>query len=264
MTSGGSASGGTSSGGVPNLPCDDGFSFSPSQNLATGALTTVGFTHPEPLTYVDLQVTGPGQTDVAGGPITSSDPWTWTWDVAFHAEGVYTFTFRADETPRDYGSCQRFVTDTGSPPVGSGGSGAGGSSSSGGCAGKVCGDDDGNGGQCDTCPMEGQCLDNASPYGPGGPGPWECLDNAGCEADNRTCRIWCPFEPCDNDAHPDGCPQNTEACWVPANVTSYEEACKMCCESRHHAPTGEYACWDSSFSLCRYPTDCGLPLLNPP
>jgi hypothetical protein len=49
--------------------------------------------------------------------------------------------------------------------------------------------------------------------------------------------------------HPDGCPQGVESCFVDPHVTSYEEACKTCCESRHHAPTGEYACWDDAFSL---------------
>ncbi|MFW5739119.1 MAG: hypothetical protein ACOC1F_02000 [Myxococcota bacterium] len=78
------------------------------------------------------------------------------------------------------------------------------------------------------------------------------------------CRIWCPGEPCDTTVHPDGCPQGVEACSVDPHFTSYEpEACKACCESRHHAPTGEYACWDENF-LCRYPGDCGKPLLNPP
>ncbi len=62
------------------------------------------------------------------------------------------------------------------------------------------------------------------------------------------------------EAHPDGCPQGVESCFVSASYNSYEEACKACCESRFHEPTQEYACWDEAHSLCRYPTDCGLPL----
>ena len=37
------------------------------------------------------------------------------------------------------------------------------------------------------------------------------------------------------------------------------EACRQCCESRFHTPTGQYACWDNTYNICRYPTDCGQP-----
>ena len=61
------------------------------------------------------------------------------------------------------------------------------------------------------------------------------------------------------ERHPDGCPQGVESCFVPAGITDYEEACRQCCRGRHHAPTGEFACWDDAINLCRYPGDCGRP-----
>ncbi len=75
--------------------------------------------------------------------------------------------------------------------------------------------------------------------------------------------MWCPGEPCDTVRHPDGCPQGVESCFIDAHITNYEEACRACCESRHHAPTGEYACWDATHNMCRYPGDCGLPYPMP-
>lgn len=237
---------------APPAACDDGFSFSPAQP-ATGAINDVAFTFDQPLAYVGISAVGPGSAQQGNLEITTSAPWTWSWPMTFDAAGMWTFTFSAGDPSQPYGMCTKNVIDTGTPPPISTGS----------CAGKVCGESDGNGGTCTACPMEGSCLDPPSPYGPGGPGSWSCLDSAGCQ-DWGQCRIWCPGEPCDAAVHPDGCPQGVETCYVDPHFTSYEEACKACCESRHHAPTGEYACWDDAFSLCRYPSDCGKPLLNPP
>lgn len=237
---------------APAPPCDPGFSFSPGQP-ATGSINDVAFTFGEPLAYVGISATGSGTVQQGALSITTQDPWTWSWPMTFDTAGVWTFTFTAGQAPEVYGTCTKEVLDTGAPP----------SLPAGSCDGKVCGQSDGQGGTCTACPMEGSCLDPPSPYGPGGPGAWSCLDVASCQ-DSGQCRIWCPGEPCDSTVHPDGCPQGVETCFVDPSFTSYEEACRSCCESRHHAPTGEYACWDESFNLCRYPGDCGKPLLNPP
>jgi hypothetical protein len=232
------------------LPCDPDFTLTPNPP-GTGSLLNVAFTDPAPLTYVDLTASGPGTATIQGAGITTSDPWTWNWSVTDLTPGVWTFTFGAGDPWVTMASCQAQVIDTGPPPdpppMGS-------------CDNKPCGADDGQGGICETCPMVGDCLDPPSPYGPNGMEQWSCLDSASCNPDSGTCRIWCPGEPCNNAEHPDGCPQGVEACWVDGSITSYEEACKACCESRYHEPTAEYACWDEAFNLCRYPTDCGLPL----
>lgn len=246
---GGTSNSGSSTGAA--LECDAAFAFSPDPPESASALI-VSFTDPAPLAYVDLQTQGPGQASIAFVGISTENPWTWDYEVVGLAPGVWTFVFSAEMPAKEFGRCQVAVLDTGDPAGTSGGGGA--------CAGKVCGDDDGAGGTCQTCPMVGSCLDPPSPYGPGGKESWACLDNAGCESDSGLCKIWCPGEPCNEAEHPDGCPQGVEACFVDASFTSYEEACKSCCESRYHEPTGQYACWDEGFSLCRYPTDCGLPL----
>ncbi len=240
---------------APPLPCDAGFDFDPDPP-GSGAVTQVGFTFDEPLTYVDLSASGPGVATFGALEISGSAPWTWTWPVTDLAPGVWTFSFAHGEAPVTIATCQREVLDTGLPPrppddpPPRGDCGVG----------QVCGDAGPNGGTCNHCPMVGECLEPASPYGPSGPGEWSCLDSASCEGADGVCRIWCPGEPCNEQAHPDGCPQGVEACFVSAAFTSYQEACASCCESRFHEPTGEYACWDPAFNLCRYPTDCGLPL----
>ncbi|MCB9753951.1 MAG: hypothetical protein H6713_28745 [Myxococcales bacterium] len=246
-TSGASADA-TSSSGQPTtgdplpLLCDPGFAFDPDP-AESGAILLASFTHAEPLAYVDLAITGPGAPTITWAGISASDPWTWNWQVIGLNPGVWTASFSAGEPAQPYGGCQFQVIDTGpapeppDPPDPTG-------------ADCLCGEGDG----CDHCPMVGACLDPPSPVGPNGPGmTWECLDNAGC--DNGSCRIWCPFEPCDMEKHPGGCPNNTEACWVPPWIDSYEEACKQCCES---AP--QSSCWDEAYNLCRYPGECGLPL----
>ncbi|MCA9681091.1 MAG: hypothetical protein KC457_02775, partial [Myxococcales bacterium] len=233
--------------GAMPLPCDPGFVFTPDPP-GTGALLNVAFTDPSPLAYVDLQATGPGSAAISWAGITTNDPWTWNWTVTSLSPGVWTFSFGAGDPWMVTATCQVEVLDTGTPP----------DPPMGACDGKVCGEPDGLGGVCTDCPMVGECLDPPSPYNPDGEGPWSCLDNASCNGEG-SCRIWCPGEPCNMAAHPDGCPQGVETCWVDATITSYEEACKACCESRYHQPTGEYACWDEAFNLCRYPTDCGLP-----
>ena len=231
------------------LPCDPGFTFTPDPP-GTGSLLNVAFTDPAPLVYIDLLVSGPGAASIQGAGISTNDPWTWDWTVTDLSPGVWTFSFGAGEDWMVLATCEVEVADTGTPqplPTGA-------------CAGKVCGESDGEGGICETCPMVGECLDPPSPYGPNGMEPWSCLDSASCNTDSGSCRIWCPGEPCNDEAHPDGCPQGVETCWVDASYASYEDACQACCESRYHQPTGEYACWDAGFNLCRYPTDCGQPL----
>ncbi len=227
-------SGGT--GGAP-LDCDDGFAFDP-EPPGTGSYLTVSFTDPSPLTYVDLAVTGPATATQWFDGVSSSDPWTWDWQLTDLVPGVWTLVFSAGEPQVPMASCQREVIDTG-PPL----------PPPGGCDGKFCGDDDGNGGLCtdSPCRVVGTNLANPSPCGPSQQdSPWLTLDSASCQGGN-TCRIWCPYEKCG------GCPNGTEAVWVPTWETSYENACKNACE-------GLGACWDTQLSLCRNPGDCGLPL----
>ncbi len=256
-TSMGGADGDSSSdGGTVPLPCDAGFVIDPSPP-GSGSITTVGFTADEPLTYVALAADGPGVAEMGGLEIVGSEPWTWQWPVTGLAPGVWTFSFAHGEPSMTIAQCEIEVLDTGLPPDLPGDP----PPPSGDCdPGQVCGDPGPGGGTCDLCPMVGDCLDPPSPYGPGGPGEWSCLDSASCNEGDGVCRIWCPGEPCNDQEHPDGCPQGVEACFVSGSFSSYEEACASCCESRFHEPTGEYACWDPAFNLCRYPTDCGLPL----
>ncbi len=236
------------------LPCDDRFAFAPDPP-GTGSLLKVLVSDPQPLVFVDLAAQGPGQASITFDDVVDQNPYTWAWDVTSLTEGVWTFTFSAGDPQQQLGQCQVYVHDTGEPPP----------PPQGDCSGKICGDADGNGGYCQTCPMVGECLDPPSPYGPSpDQAPWDCLDNAGCHEESGNCTIWCPGEPCNEEAHPDGCPQGVESCFVSASFTSYEEACKSCCESRFHEPTQAYACWDEAYSLCRYPTDCGLPLWDDP
>lgn len=245
-----------STAGMPPLPCDPGFSFDP-EALGSGSLTYVSFTAPRPLTWVEVVAEGPGVAQWGSLQIEGGDPWTWTWPVTDLAPGQWTFSFSHGDPAQTIATCQRWVSDTGLPPPLPGEPPPPDAD----CGpGQVCGDVGPGGGTCDVCPMVGACLDPASPYGPGGPGPWSCLDSAGCAPEAGMCQIWCPGEPCNEEAHPDGCPQGVEACFVFATYSSYEEACRSCCESRFHEPTGEFACWDAAYSLCRYPTDCGLPL----
>lgn len=239
---------------APPLPCDLGFTFLPDP-AETGQLVEVSYsTTSQGYTYVGLDTVGPGtaeRTDVT--LVSGQSPWSWMWLVALDAGGLWTFTFTAGDPSADIASCQIQVADTGPPPDLPGPS----------CANQVCGEPDGNGGTCTRCPMQasegGLCLDPPSPIGPSGPGQtWDCLDTASCQSWGQ-CRIWCPGEPCRTDLHPDGCPQGVETCYVDPHITDYEEACRQCCESRFHNPTGQYACWDNAYNICRYPTDCGQP-----
>ena len=204
----------------------------------------------EAYVWVGLDVVGPGNAEIGPVDITGGDgSWAWSFDLALSAAGTWTLTFTADEGARAIASCQLAVADTGTSP---------GLPDPEVC---LCGETDDDGSTCETCAMVesagGACLDPPSPIHPSGSGTWACLDSAGCDGD--LCRIWCPGEPCDTVAHPDGCPQGVEACWVDPSITDYEVACRSCCESRHHAPTGEYACWDDTYNMCRYPGDCGTP-----
>ncbi len=239
-SSGPSTTSGTAT-GEPELPCDPGFSFVPKP-AETGAILQASFTHAEPLTYIGMTFSGPGEALVVDNGITGSDPWTWNFKVALPEPGIWTAVFVAGEPQATVATCQIQAIDTGEAPDPTTGEPGGND-----C---LCGEGEG----CDLCPVVGTCLDPPSPIGPDGPGMiWECLDNAGC--DGGSCKIWCPFEPCDTEKHPKGCPNNTEACWVPAWMDSYEEACKHCCESEPQS-----SCWDDAYNVCRYPGECGTPL----
>lgn len=239
-TGGSWASGG--SGGAA-LPCDAGFAFQPDPPQS-GSVLQAKFSHAQPLTFIDLKVSGPTQPSVKGTGISTSNPWTWDFEVVGLSAGVYTFEFWAGEPNAKIASCQRAVVDTGpAPDAGSGGSGG----STGGSG--------GGGGHC--CHLVGTKLANPSPCGPSqSASPWQTLDNAGCNAAGCQ-KIWCPFEKCDSAKYPGGCPQGTEACWIDDSFASYEDACKSCCQSYG-------ACWDSAIGTCRHPGDCGSPLWKCP
>ncbi|HJL05900.1 MAG TPA: hypothetical protein RMH85_07805 [Polyangiaceae bacterium LLY-WYZ-15_(1-7)] len=235
--------------GAPD--CDPGFLLTPAAP-ETGRVNTIAFRDDVAFVHIGLDLPG---ASVGGADISSMDgTYRWAFPVTFPSPGRYTARFTADMGATLVGACAFDVADTGPPPDLPGPS----------CATRVCGESDGAGGTCTRCPMVesegGACMDPPSPVGPDGPGAsWACLDSAGCLEGSGLCRIWCPGEPCDMERHPDGCPQGVESCLVPAWVTDYEEACRMCCTSRRHDPTGEFACWDDAYNLCRYPGDCGMP-----
>lgn len=243
------------------LPCDTGFDFEPSP-LRTSAVLTAHFRDDVGHAYIGFRIEGPG--NITQGPTeyeSGSRPFHWYGDFTVDAGGVYTVSFTrrdGENTPTiTVGSCQVRVRADGAPPPIEMPPGPN-------CQDKVCGDDDGADGKCSSCPMVGSCLDPPSPRGPSpGQTPWSCLDNAGCNEEQGFCVVWCPSEECLYEDS-GGCPQNTESCVVPSWVTSYEQACQMCCESRYHNRPGspghdQYACWDSNINLCRYPGDCGKP-----
>lgn len=241
---------------APDAPidCDTAFRFDPAAS-GTGEVNQVSYRHIEGLTHIGLTVSAPsevGRVAISGeGGLN-----IWTFPVAFHEAGIYDVAFTAEMGGRVLGTCRVSVADTGPPPD---------LEDPPDCTGRVCGESDGAGGTCSRCPMVesegGACMDPPSPIGPGGPGPWSCLDSAGCTGGG--CVIWCPGEPCDTERHPDGCPQGVESCFVEPGITDYEEACRTCCRARHHAPTGEFACWDDAINVCRYPGDCGMPFPLP-
>ncbi|HMR74186.1 MAG TPA: hypothetical protein PKD61_03710 [Polyangiaceae bacterium] len=229
------------SGGTPQ-PCDAGFVLTPDPPT-TGSVLRVAFTDSQPLTYVDVRVTGPSTPTVTGAGITTKAPWTWNWDVVGLGAGLHTFEFWAGEPQEKRASCVRMVADTGPAPD----AGSGGSSGSGGGGGA--------GGHC--CKIVGTQLKNPSPCGPSASSsPWQTLDNAGCNAAGCQ-KIWCPFEKCDAAKYPGGCPSGTEACFINDSFSSYEDACQSCCQ-------GFGACWDPNLSMCRHPNECGKPLWQCP
>ncbi len=208
-------------------PCDDGFSIAPIP-AATGSVISIAYTHPEGFTFIGLELTGPGATEIGSAAIGGGGPYTWTFPTTAAAAGRYTATFLKDMTVVQ-ATCSFDVVDTGPPPdledpVEC-------------LCGESCADP--------SCPVVGSCFDSPSPYAPGGSGTWQCLDNAGCDGGN--CRIWCPFEPCPREGGA-GCVNNTEACWVNPSITDYDEACRVCCES---APRN--AEWNSVDHYCMEP-----------
>lgn len=212
--------------------CSPAFTIMPS-SPGTGSLLTISYTDPQPWAYVGLSFAGPGQTQMGEVSIDDSgSQYTWSWPVTVDTSGRYTVTFTYDEPQQTGSSCEFDVADTGAPPDIDPSDPDGGT-----C---VCGE-----GDCQTCPVEGSCFDDPSPYSPSGSGTWQCLDNAGCSGGN--CRIWCPFEPCPRD-NGEGCVNNTEACYVPPGITDYEEACRTCCES---APRN--AEWNAEENYCMEP-----------
>ena len=251
-------------GGVGALPCADGFMFVPSP-AETGAVNEVTYqtSAAGSYAYIGFAFSGPGAVaqghlEIGGSRATAL---RFSVPTTFATAGRYHVAFSEEMGANLLAECDFTVIDTGAAPELPGGP-----PPTGDCTGRVCGESNGAGGTCDLCPMVasagGACMDPPSPVGPSGPGPWSCLDNASCTGDGQ-CRIWCPAEPCNKAAHPEGCPQGVEACWVDAHITDYEDACRQCCRSRRHFDIG-YACWDDAFNVCRYPGECdGRPLFRP-
>lgn len=78
----------------PPLDCDGNFSFSP-QNPAPGVPFTATFSDPIGLTWVGMHAEGSGGSSVEGsGPdIAGNGPFSWSYDYAGMAAGVWTFVF---------------------------------------------------------------------------------------------------------------------------------------------------------------------------
>jgi hypothetical protein len=135
----------------------------------------------------------------------------------------------------------------------------------------------------DVCQFVGSSLGGPSAEHPNGNNSgWLCSDNAGCNNDGTMCTAWCPSEDCDSMVHPEGCPQGIVeggSAWVPASESSYANACQTMCEmgvhknlpghpecNQNYSPQHKldnphcYACWDTTYHLCRYPGDCGKPM----
>ena len=218
-------------------PCDPRFGFAP-EPLESGTINTITFSHPDPLVYVDLGAGGPGSAFIKFEEVDTSGPYTWKWSVTGLEAGTWSFTFAAGDPVEQIAACIHEVSDTGPPPPPLAN-----------CDGKACGESDGDGGLCQgPCNVVGSQLANPSPCGPSAQdSPWQTLDNAECLSGGGLCKMWCPYEKCS------GCPNGTEAVFVPSYETSYEAACQGACESLG-------ACWDTALSLCRNPGDCGTPL----
>lgn len=244
---------------TPPMTSCAGWAFTPNPS-ATGSVNQIAYTSAvRGYVYVDLIFEGLGQVKKGQLEVTRVDPaWTWQWPVTLSRPGEWKVSFVAEQPPQTISSCRFVVADTGLPPPLVDPE----PDPNPNCDGKVCGESDEAGGQCQVCPMAyaagGACMDPPSPITPSGSGQWACLDNANCSK-SGSCKIWCPGEPCDTTRHPEGCPNGVEACWVPPHITDYEEACRQCCNSRYHSPTGEYACWDDNYNICRYPGECGRP-----
>ncbi len=216
--------------GDEELPCDDGFAFSPDPPQ-TGVINTVTYMHIEGLVYIGMIITGTGEVILGDVDISGDSPYYWTWEYTVSQSGKYDFIFTHDDNvPK--ANCERMVHDTGPAPDWDSSSE---SPPDGDC---TCG----QGADCSSCPVQGSCFDSPSDYHPDpNQSGWQCNDVAECT--DGSCRIWCPFEPC-----PEGqsCPNNTEACWVDPTIDDYETACQQCCESYG-------AQWNGSGKYCAIP-----------
>lgn len=92
------------------LECDPDFGFSP-QNPAAGVPFEATFTDPAGLTYIGMWAEGPGGEMIEGGLSEITGMFTWHFQFAGMAAGVWTFTFtwHAQEGDPDIiqGVCQK-------------------------------------------------------------------------------------------------------------------------------------------------------------
>lgn len=129
-SSGGSGNGGFPSGGTGGVPleCDAAFSFSVNP-VQAGVPFDVSYTADTGYTFVAMEVTGPGAPAANDFQVTGSGPFTWTYTVSGHGEGVLSFDFLEGKTNGSpgsvLGSCQVSSVE-GSGSGGTGGTLAGG------------------------------------------------------------------------------------------------------------------------------------------
>lgn len=170
---------------LPPLPCDDTFTLAPA--MPDLAAFDVEVSHPEPLPFVDLRVSGPTAPVVTFVDVVGSEPYRWAWQITGHAQGEYTLEFgnMADESAPFvvHSTCQIRVEA---------GGGEGNDTDVGDCtcADKACGEDDGCGTPCSgghrdangaisDCRLEGNCGCGVEPN-----------DNMQCTGDGL-CRVRC-------------------------------------------------------------------------
>ena len=100
----------TTTGGGPDLECDPDFGFSP-QNPGAGVPFEATFTDPVGLTYIGMWAEGPSGEMIEGGLSDIIGAYTWHFQFAGMASGIWTFTFTWHQNDGDpdiiQGVCQK-------------------------------------------------------------------------------------------------------------------------------------------------------------
>lgn len=86
-------------------PCGPEWTLDPAQPRAGGDLV-VTYTHPEPLRYVDLKVTGPVAPGVTLADLALLERRAWTYVVTGLASGRYQLTLWGGRPHARVSSCQ--------------------------------------------------------------------------------------------------------------------------------------------------------------